>query len=62
MEAVGGAGGVLRCAHTGIAAFNMGAGAETINSLFSFSRRLDAAKTVHDLVERLAGTRLLIID
>eukprot|EP00969_Alexandrium_andersonii_P177009 7826575-Alexandrium_andersonii.AAC.1 len=40
----------------------MGAGAETINSIFSLARHLDDVRAVDRLVETLAGVRLLIID
>ena len=62
VERVLGAGSVLRCAHTGVAAFNMGQGAETIHSIFKLSSDLGNSATEDALVQALTPTKLLIID
>ena len=62
VETLWGAGKIVRCAHTGVAAFNVGAGAETINSLFMLNQELRMAKTLDAVVERLSEVRLLIFD
>ena len=54
-----GPGSVLRCAHTGVAAHNMGAGAETINSIFKIGGSDPAPD---DVVRALGHAKLLIID
>ena len=38
VETLWGAGNIVRCVHTGVAAFNAGAGAETINSVFMLNQ------------------------
>ena len=48
---------VLRCAHTGVAAYNMGPGAETVNSAFGLGAKLGP-----ELLEVLLRVRLVIID
>ena len=62
VETLWGAGKIVRCAHTGVAAFNMGAGAETINSVFMLNQELRMTKTLDALVKRLSEVPLLIID
>ena len=48
---------VLQCAHTGVAAFNMGPGAETINLVFRFG-----SLVTDELVTALQDVQLLILD
>eukprot|EP00660_Eupelagonema_oceanica_P007192 gene7192-15539_t len=57
---------VLICAHTGVAAFNVGGGAETINSLFKLGSSGDYEPLVGlsetELIDRLGKCCLLVID
>ncbi|CAK0879229.1 unnamed protein product [Prorocentrum cordatum] len=62
LESCLGTGSVIRCAHTGVAAFNMGAGAETINSVFNLGSAMADTASIDALVDKLALARLLIID
>ena len=52
-----GHGAVLRAAHTGVAAFNIGDGAETINSIFRLGQRLG-----EELIHVLGAARLIVLD
>ena len=52
-----GEGVVMRAAHTGVAAFNMGNGAETINSVFRLGQKLTDA-----VVSELEKFKLIILD
>ena len=62
VEKLFGAGSVLRCAHTGVAASNMGVGAETISSLFKLGSKAESTRAIDELVKSLGQVRLVIVD